>query len=83
MATATIKEVMLAGSGNFIQTQGYYDTWKQSMHAYQEGRTAWQKPDEPYLKRTHKDIKTRETSYNPVTQKFNDPVLERHVQRSE
>jgi hypothetical protein len=28
MATATIKEAMLAGSGNFIQQEGYYDTWK-------------------------------------------------------
>jgi hypothetical protein len=27
-ATATIKEVMIKGSGNFIQQEGYYDTWK-------------------------------------------------------
>jgi hypothetical protein len=35
MATATIKELMLAGSGNFIQTEGYYDTWKQGMTTYE------------------------------------------------
>jgi len=34
MATATIKEVMLAGSGNFIQQEGYYDTWKAEMNKY-------------------------------------------------
>jgi hypothetical protein len=53
MATATIKEIMLAGSGNFIQQEGYYDTWKQGMKAYETGRTAWRAPDEPYVKRTH------------------------------
>ena len=70
MATATIKEAMLAGSGNFIQQEGYYDTWKQELGKYQETRTAWKEPVEPYVKRTHKDIKTRETSYNPVIQKY-------------
>ena len=28
------------------------------------------------MKRTHKDIKMRETSYNPVIQKYNNPVIE-------
>ena len=76
MATATIKEAMLAGSGNFIQQEGYYDTWKQELGKYQETRTAWKEPFEPYVKRTHKDIKMRETSYNPVIQKYNNPVIE-------
>jgi len=66
MATATIKEVMLAGSGNFIQQEGYYDTWKADMSKYQETRTAWKEPVEPYVKRTYKDIKMRETSYDPI-----------------
>jgi hypothetical protein len=35
MATATIKEIMLAGSGNFIQTEGYYSTWKEGMKHYE------------------------------------------------
>jgi len=76
MATATIKEAMLAGSGNFIQQEGYYDTWKQELGKYQETRTAWKEPFEPYVKRTHKDIKMRETSYNPVIQKYNNPAIE-------
>ncbi len=67
MATATIKEIMLKGSGNFLQTEGYYDTWKTDLNKYQETRTAWQAPAEPYVKKTHKDIKQREASYNPIT----------------
>lgn len=35
------------------------------------------------MKRTHKDYKTRETIYNPITQKFNDPNIERHVSQVE
>jgi hypothetical protein len=76
MATATIKEVMLAGSGNFIQQEGYYDTWKQEMNKYQETRTAWKQPVEPYVKKTYKDIKMRETSYDPILQKYRNPNIE-------
>ena len=83
MATATIREAMLAGSGNFIQQEGYYETWKQGMTKYEEGRTLWRDPVEPYVKRTNKDIKARETSYNPITQKFRDPQVEKHVERAE
>jgi hypothetical protein len=83
MATATIKEAMLHGSGNFLQTEGYYDTWKTDMHKYQETRTAWKDPVEPYVKRTFKDMKQKETSYNPITQKFKDPVVEQHIERVE
>lgn len=67
MATATIKEAMLHGSGNFIQTEGYYDTWKADIGKYEETRTTWKQPSEPYYKHTHKDIKAKETSYNPLT----------------
>ncbi len=83
MATASIKEVMLAGSGNFIQQEGYYDTWKQEMNKYQETRTAWKEPIEPYVKRTHKDIKARETSYDPIIQRFRDPHVEKHIGEAE
>ena len=83
MATATIKELMLAGSGNFIQTEGYYDTWKQGMTTYEQNRTAWKEPAEPYVKRTFKDMKTKETSYNPITQTFKDPSVENHIKKVE
>ena len=83
MATATIREAMLAGSGNFIQTEGYYDTWKEGMKHYETGRTAWKAPVEPYVKRTNKDIKQRETSYNPITQKFADTRIEAKVTHAE
>jgi hypothetical protein len=32
--TVSIKEAMLAGSGNFIQQEGYYSTWKQELNNY-------------------------------------------------
>jgi len=83
MATATIKELMLAGSGNFIQTEGYYDTWKQGMANYEQTRTAWKEPVEPYVKRTFKDMKAKETLYNPITQVFKDPSVETHLRKAE
>jgi hypothetical protein len=83
MATATIKELMLAGSGNFIQTEGYYDTWKQGMTNYEQNRTAWKEPVEPYVKRTFKDMKAKETQYNPITQVFKDPAVETHLRKAE
>lgn len=83
MKIATIKTAMLKGSGNFIATEGYYDTWKNDIGKYEEARTTWKQPAEPYFKVTHKDLKTKETSYNPLTQKFNDPRVEKHVERVE
>ena len=35
------------------------------------------------MKRTFKDMKEKETSYNPITQKFKDPVIEQHIERVE
>jgi len=37
------------------------------MDKYQETRTAWKEPVDPYVKRTNKEIKARETQYNPIT----------------
>ena len=53
------------------------------MKKYEETRTAWKEPVEPYVKHTYKDIKARETTYNPITQKFNDPKIENHVEKAE
>lgn len=83
MATATIKELMLQGSGNFLQTDGYYETWKSEVTKYQADRSAWKDPVEPYVKRTFKEMKERETSYNPITQKFKDPSVETHIEKAE
>lgn len=80
---ATVKVGRHAGNGNFIQTEGYYDTWKQEMHKYEETRTQWKEPVEPYVKRTNKDIKERETSYNPIIQKYKDPEIERQLNDAE
>ena len=83
MATATIRDTMRARSGDFISTEGYYNTWKEGMTKYEENRTAWKEPAEPYFKRTFKDMKAKETIYNPITQKYNDPGVEKHVERVE
>ena len=40
-------------------------------------------PVEPYVKRTHKDHKAKETLYNPIVQKFSDPQIEDHIQNLE
>ncbi len=53
------------------------------MKKYEETRTAWKEPVEPYVKHTFKDIKARETTYNPITQKFHDPKVETHVEKVE
>ena len=46
------------------------------MNKYQETRTAWKQPVEPYVKKTYKDIKMRETSYDPILQKYRNPNIE-------
>ena len=38
---------------------------------------------EPYVKRTYKDIKARETTYDPIVQKFRDPAVEQQIERAE
>lgn len=76
--TVSIKEAMLAGSGNFIQEEGYYPKWKNELNTYTETRAQWKEPVEPYVKRTYKDIKARETSYDPIAQRFRDPAVEKN-----
>lgn len=44
-----------------------YETWKQDIQNYQEQRTTFKGFAEPYVKKTHKEIKMKETSYNPIT----------------
>jgi hypothetical protein len=35
------------------------------------------------VKRTYADIKAKETQYNPIIQKYNDPNIENHLQNIE
>ena len=53
------------------------------MTTYEQNRTAWKEPVEPYVKRTFKDMKAKETSYNPITQAFKDPSVENHIKKVE
>ena len=53
------------------------------MNNYTETRTAWKEPVEPYVKRTYKDIKARETTYDPIAQKFRDPAVEKQIEQAE
>ena len=53
------------------------------MNNYTETRTAWKEPVEPYVKRTYKDIKARETTYDPIVQKFRDPAFEKQIEQAE
>jgi len=46
-------------------------------------RTNFNQPTEIEPRRTHKDIKTKETAYNPITQKFNDQGKESMMQTAE
>lgn len=71
MATATAQ----TNNGNFL-THDPYDTWKQEIQQYQETKTGFKGKPDPYVKKTHADIKAKETIYNPIIQKFNDPDIE-------
>ena len=44
-------------SNNFLQHDAY-STWGQELKNYQHNKTNYQGFAEPYVKRTHKDIKT-------------------------
>eukprot|EP00347_Sterkiella_histriomuscorum_P023036 403336202 len=78
MATATATQ----GNGNFL-SHDPYDNWRNELTTYEQQRTQDKGFAEPYVKRTHKDYKARETVYNPITQKFNDQNIENQVQRIE
>jgi hypothetical protein len=69
-------------TSNFLNHDPY-DAWKQELKQYQETKTSFKGFAEPYQKRTHKEIKTKETIYNPITQKFNDPSIENQVSQAE
>ena len=69
-------------SANFMHMDPS-DEWRKEIQKYQETKTSFQGYAEPYVKRTHKEIKEKETLYNPITQKFNDPSYEQQLQKAE
>lgn len=71
MATTVISGANQTGN-NFLNHDPYNE-WRQEIQQYQDTRTSWKVPVEPYVKRTHKEIKDKETLYNPITQTFKDP----------
>lgn len=71
MATATVQN----GASNFISHGDPNATWQNEIRAYETMRATIPVGD-PYVKKTHKDIKLKETIYNPITQKYNDPNFE-------
>ena len=53
-------------SANFMHMDPS-DEWRKEIQKYQETKTSFQGYAEPYVKRTHKEIKEKETLYNPIT----------------
>jgi hypothetical protein len=62
---------MATAATNFINHGDPNATWHNEMKAY-ETMKATVPVGDPYLKRTHQEIKLKETAYNPITQKYNN-----------
>ena len=60
-----------------------YQEWRNDVNAYVEQKRNVQVKGDPYVKVTHQFIKEQDTIYNPITQVYKRPEIEKHVQQKE
>ena len=87
MASETIsseKRLPLSCSNEvFFPRKSQYNQWKQELKDYVDERNTFQGQPEPYFKVTYKDVKERETSFNPITQIYKDRQKDKDVRKKE
>jgi hypothetical protein len=73
---------MATAASNFINHGDPNATWHKEMKAY-ETMKATVPVGDPYVKRTNKEIKLKETAYNPITQKYTNASHENAAKKYE
>lgn len=78
-----LKLAMTASNEVFFPKGEDYNNWKQDVNSYIQTKKEFQGVAEPYVKNDHVKIKKIESFYNPITQKYNDPVYEKQARQNE